>query len=178
LNSSGSPHSALKPIIQVATVNPATLAVDLKCAPTDFRRSWRAALCFPCSRFRQNCGLWRTHSIRNDVSQFHHLRTLLASVWSSFTSPCSLFFCDGFLYVAWANATDMPKGGDGLRFQFAERQSYSPKGRLAASFKSRSVDRSPTSRNSSERLSRKATEKLLGEIGRPPDSKFRGRRRT
>src|ERR1700722_10216863 len=36
------PHSALKPIIQVATVNSATLDPDLKCSPTDFRRSWRA----------------------------------------------------------------------------------------------------------------------------------------
>jgi hypothetical protein len=42
LNSSGSPHSALKLIIQVANVNSATLDVDLKCSPTDFRRSWRS----------------------------------------------------------------------------------------------------------------------------------------
>jgi hypothetical protein len=63
----------------------------------------------------------------NDGSQFHHLRTLLASIWSSFTSSSSLFSAMAFLYVAWANATDMPKGIDELRLQFVERQSYSPK---------------------------------------------------
>src|SRR5580700_695890 len=99
LNSSGSPHSALKPIIKVANVNSATLDVDLKCSPIDFRRSWRA-LPFSCLRFRQNCDLWRTHSIRNDVSQFHHLCTLLASTKGSFTSPCWFSSAMVFLYVA------------------------------------------------------------------------------
>jgi hypothetical protein len=30
------------------------------------------------------------------------------------------------LYVAWANATDIPKGSQELCPQFGERQSYSP----------------------------------------------------
>jgi hypothetical protein len=78
---------------------------------------------FSCLRFRQSCDLWRTHSIRKDVSQFHHLCTLLASIESSFTSTCSLFSAMVFLYVVWANATDMPKGSQELRPQFGERQS-------------------------------------------------------
>src|SRR5579864_6647330 len=46
LNSSGTQHSAPKPMLQAATVNSATLDVDLKYPPRDFRRSWYALTFF------------------------------------------------------------------------------------------------------------------------------------
>jgi hypothetical protein len=66
----------LQPVVQVATVNSATLDVNLKRSLTDFRRGWSVLLSFFWELWWKNNASWHVSGIGDQISRFHVFSSL------------------------------------------------------------------------------------------------------